>query len=61
MNKTVAGMKAQVLVETGRHTSTDRGRDTWEHTSKGGGEEVVDTLADKLVLTLSEILSDVRA
>ena len=54
-------MKAQVLVETGRHTSTDRGRDTWEHTSKGGGEEVVDTLADKLVLTLSEILSDVRA
>ena len=37
VNETVALVKAQALVDTGRHTSTRRDRRTWQHTSKFGG------------------------
>jgi len=37
VNETVEEVKAQALVDTVRHTSTDRRQRTWQHTTKGGG------------------------
>ena len=65
VNETVAHVKTQVLVDTGRHTSTSRDRRTWQHTSKFGAYVLVDTLADKLAevefLTLNETLARMKA
>ena len=36
VNETVAHVKTQVLVDTGRQTSTSRDRRTWQHTRKFG-------------------------
>ena len=37
VNETVAQVKVQALVDTGRHTSPSRDRGTWQHTRKFGG------------------------
>ena len=36
VNETEAEVKAQKLVDTVRHTSTDGSRRTWQHTTKNG-------------------------